>query len=414
MTAAPRRTRLRSVLAAALVATLAPLGVVATATPASAAECEIGKTQYFPGASPVLQRLGVGQAWTLARGRGVKVAVVDSGVNDDNAHFPDGVVLPGVSFVAGDPDPTGRTDVLGHGTAVAGIIAARALPKVKSGLIGAAPEVQILPVRVFTRDTDLQPGDTPLTGAGIARGIRWAVENDADVVNVSLSAPSTNISLGEIKSALALAERRNVVVVASSGDSDGTSRTEQRFPAAGRGVIGVAATNVQGVVDDYSVHGEHVDVAAPGSNILVAFHANGDCQTGEQALTSWAAPFVSALAAQLKERFPKESAAEIAYRIASTAQRPVAGQRDDRQGWGAIRPYEALTATLDTRRPGPAAPGQKAKQAVASEPTGARPMEVATDPLDPARRQVLWWLIGGGGLAALALVVRPLVRARRD
>ena len=204
---------MRRLLAASLVAAAAPVAVLATAGPASAAECEIGKTQYFPEASPGLVRLGVPQAWNLARGRGVVVAVVDSGVNDDNAHFPEGVVLPGTSLVPGDADPTGRTDLLGHGTAVAGIIAARALPQERSGMIGAAPDAQILPVRVFTRDDDPQAGDVPVTGSGIAQGIRWAVENGADVVNVSLSTTATNTSLGEIKSSLALAARRDVVVV---------------------------------------------------------------------------------------------------------------------------------------------------------------------------------------------------------
>ena len=404
-------TRSRAALAAVLVA--APLAVLGTAGPASAAQCQVGTTQYFPGLSPTLVKLGVPQAWTLAKGRGVKVAVVDSGVNTDNAHFPQGVVLPGTSLVPGDTS-AGATDLTGHGTAVAGIIAARGLKG--SGMIGVAPEAQILPVRVFSRTgQDAQPGDLALSGAGIAAGIRWAVENGADVINVSLSAPTTNTAVPEIESALALAARRDVVVVASSGDTTGQDTTEKRYPAAGRGVIGVAATNVDGVVDDFSVHGESVDVSAPGASVLVTFHGNGDCLSGEQALTSWAAPYVAGLAAQLRERFPDESAEQIAYRITSTAERPVAGQRDDERGWGLIRPYEALSTTLDERRAGPAAPDAQQAQAVASRPTGARPMRVSQDPLDPARQQVLWWLIGGGGLAALALVLRPLVaRARRD
>lgn len=387
------------------------------AAPASAAECTVGTTQYVKEASPTLVGLGIPQSWRLATGQGVTVAVVDSGVNTGNAHLPAGkVVLPGTSFVPGDPSPDGRTDVFGHGTGVAGIIAARPLKGIESGMIGAAPAVKILPVRVFSSDPEQpEPGDFPPTGARTAAGIRWAADHGADVINVSLSAPANNTSLVEMKNAVEHAQKKGVVIVASAGDArEGQATTSARYPASYPGVIGVAATNAQGAVDDFSVHGEQVDVSAPGSNVLLTFHGNGDCQTNPTPQTSWAAPFVSALAAQLKQRFPRESPEEIAYRIESTAQRPVAGARDDNQGWGLIQPFEALTASPDQRRPGPAAPNQKHAGAAASTATPVRPMSASTDPLDPVREQALWWIIGGGGLAALALVVRPLaIRARR-
>ena len=91
---------------------------------ARAAEvCEEGRTRYVKDTPTALVRLGARTAWTLATGQGVVVAVVDTGVADANAHFPDGVVLPGTSFVGGSP----RTDPRAHGTAVAGIIAARSI-----------------------------------------------------------------------------------------------------------------------------------------------------------------------------------------------------------------------------------------------------------------------------------------------
>ena len=391
--------------------------VVSVAAPASAAECTVGTTQYIKQASQTLVGLGIPQSWRLATGQGVTVAVVDSGVNTGNAHLPAGtVVLPGTSFVPGDPTPDGRTDTFGHGTGVAGIIAARPIKGIDSGMIGAAPAAKILPVRVFSSDPpEPEPGDFPPTGARTAAGIRWAADHGADVINVSLSAPANNTALVEMKNAVEHAQKKGVVVVASSGDSrDGTSIESARYPASYPGVLGVSATNAEGVVDDYSVHGDQVDVSAPGSNVLLTFHGNGDCQTNATPQTSWAAPFVSALAAQLVELFPRESPEEIGYRITSTAQRPVAGARDADQGWGLIQPYEALTASPDQRRPGPTAPNQKDAGTQASAATPVRPMSASTDPLDPVREQALWWLIGAGGLAALALVARPLaIRSRR-
>ncbi len=412
MTRSPRRlTTVGTVLLGA------SWGALGAAAPASAAECTVGTTQYVKEASPTLVGLGIPQSWRLATGKGVTVAVVDSGVNTANAHLPAGtVVLPGTSFVPGDPTPDGRTDTFGHGTGVAGIIAARPLKGIDSGMIGAAPAAKILPVRVFSSDPP-QPeaGEFPPTGGRTAAGIRWAADHGADVINVSLSAPANNSSLVEMKNAVEHAQKKGVVVVASAGDErDGRATSAARYPASYPGVIGVAATNAEGAVDDYSIHGEQVDVSAPGSNVLLAFHGNGDCQTNPTPQTSWAAPFVSALAAQLTERFPRESPEEIAYRITSTAQRPVAGARDADQGWGLIQPFEALTASPDQRRPGPAAPHQQGGGPAASTATPVRPMSATSDPLDPVREQALWWIIGGGGLAALALVVRPLaIRARR-
>lgn len=385
--------------------------VLGAGVPAAAVACEPGTTRYIQQASPNLQGLAIPQSWRLATGSRVTVAVVDSGVDPGNAHLGKDVVLPGRSFVPGDPRPDGRTDIFGHGTAVAGIIAARPLPDLKSGMIGAAPDVKILPVRVFSLDSeDPQPGEYVPTGSRTAQGIRWAVDNGADVINVSISMPPANISLVEMKQALAYAYAKGVVVVASAGDaSPEDPKRELRYPAAGDHVIGVAATNADGVVDDYSVHGEQVDVAAPGSNVLVTFRANGDCQTEPTPRTSWAAPFVSALAAQLRQRYPDAGPDEIAYRIFSTAARPVPGQRDDTTGWGLIQPYEALSATLDRRRPGPALPGTAAAPQRASVTTGARAMAEARDPLATDRRRALWWILAAGGLAALALVGRPLL-----
>ncbi|MGN6129469.1 MAG: S8 family serine peptidase [Nocardioidaceae bacterium] len=398
------RTRSVGVALAAALA-LAPVASApyASALPARTAEqqCQIGKTAYVKGGSDAMRVLGVPQSWRLATGRGVTVAVVDSGVDAGNAHFR-GALVPGVSFVPGGP----LVDRQGHGTGVAGIIGARFVKG--SGLLGAAFESKIMPVRVYeTEGGNTQyPPDTRL----IARGIRWAADHGADVVNVSISTGPGDVDLVALRSAVRYAVRKDVVVVASAGNSDGAPVTQRRFPASFPGVIGVAATDAAGVVDDYSVHGEGVDVAAPGQNVLTTYFANGDCLFGSNPETSWAAPFVSALAAQLRQRYPDESAADIAYRITATAQRPVEGRRDDFEGWGVIQPYDALSMTFDPDRAGPPLPGGHADRADDRHPSGVRPVAAHADLLRPARSTALWWVLATTAVAALATVLRPLRR----
>lgn len=383
----------------------------AAAPAAAAASCEVGKTRYIREPSDALRSLAIPQSWKLATGKGQVVAVVDSGVDTRNAHLSGGVVLPGRSFVSG----AATEDPYGHGTAVAGVIAGQFLHG-RSALIGAAPEAKILPVRVF----EYEPTDGneqvpfPPDTARLAAGIRWAAAHGADVINVSMSTGPKDPELPMLRAAVDFAIRKkDAVVVASVGNGDGSPQTEREYPAAFPGVIGVAAANQLGEVDDWSVHGPQVDVSAPGADVLIAFHANGDCLAGnDHPYTSWATPFVSALAAQLRERYPGESAARIGYRILASADRPRQGQRDDQEGWGEIRPYAALSMTLDPRREGPPFPGGQPVTAPAAH-SDVRPLTTQPDALAPARRQALWWGLGALGLAGLALVLRPLARQRR-
>lgn len=394
---------------AAAAAVLA-VGVAAAPGAAAAEEptCEDLAPRYIDDGSYAVPRLAAGRVWPITTGGGVTVAVVDSGVAADNAHLRKAVV-PGRSFVAGDSDPTGRTDVWGHGTAVAGIIAAR--PVDGSTVYGIAPSATILPVRVFVAEQ--QDGATPLPAgyepdAGrMAAGIEWAAENGADVINVSMSGRSDDPAL---RRAVREAVRRDVVVVASGGNASGDDHEHGlRYPAALPGVVGVAASDELDNVTADSVHGAHIDLHAPGQNVLTTYKLGGDCLLGEdRSYSSYAAGYVSGVAALLRAKYPEESAEQIVYRLTASADRPNRDRRDDVRGWGMVSPYEALTLTVDPSRPGPPVPGAQ-EAVVTGGRSGLPPLRPRTDPLAPVREQMLWWLLLGGGAVALAFVLRPWV-----
>ena len=195
-----------------------------------------------------LNRLDAEALWAQQPGDGVTVAVLDTGV--DAAH-PDltGVVLPGTDLVS--PGGDGRTDANGHGTHVAGIIAAVANNGL--GTAGLAQGVRILPVRVLDD-----------SGAGwasdIAKGIIWATDHGAAVINLSLG---DHVKDDVTAAAVQYAEDHGVVVVAAAGN-DRANGDAVTYPAAYPGVLGVAATDSQDAVASFSETGGFVRRGSAG------------------------------------------------------------------------------------------------------------------------------------------------------
>ncbi len=241
-----------------------------------------------------LRRLGVGAAHATSTGSGVTVAVLDTGVSGSHPSLEYRLAGPGMDVVDGDsaPDDVGNgldddgdgqiDEATGHGTHVAGIVAA------------VAPEASILPVRVLDSD-----------GVGsiftLADGLRRALASGADVVNMSLGTRAPSQLLAQVMKEAG----EGAVVVASAGNS-GT--TDRQYPAADEGVVSVASVDAADARSVFSNHG-WVDVAAPGESIVSTFPGDGYATWGG---TSMAAPFVAGQAALL---LPGEAAAEKAVSL---------------------------------------------------------------------------------------------------
>lgn len=213
------------------------------------------------------QRYAPERLHPLATGAGVTVAVVDSGVDRRHPQLA-GRVLGGTDLL--DPGGDGTRDCVGHGTGVASIIAA--VPHDGSGLRGLAPAARILPVRVSEQQVvDGQGTGRTVAPDDFARAIRWAVDNNADVVNLSVVLYADHTA---VRDAVGYALARDVVVVAAVGNLHGNG-DPRPYPAAYEGVLGVGAIGADGVRADFSQVGSYVDLVAPGSDVLMAAPGQG-------------------------------------------------------------------------------------------------------------------------------------------
>jgi serine protease len=284
-------------------------------------------------------------AWTtVGTGTGITVAVVDTGVM---ANHPDlsGQVLTGAHFLHSDngepvePGIGGTDDFSGHGTHVVGTVAAKS--NNSTGVSGAAPGAQILPVKVLCAD------GTGFT-SDVADGIVWAVDAGADVINLSLGGGATS---GE-EAAIAYARDHNVVVAAAGGN-DGNGGPKS-YPAAYSdqytNVIAVAATDNANGHPTYGTTGGYLDVSAPGGvpaagcnatvEILSTWNDGDYCAI---AGTSMSTPHVSAAAALLRAANGACTAAQVRIRIRDTATDLGALGEDSTFGTGLINPVLAGT-----------------------------------------------------------------------
>ncbi len=277
-----------------------------------------------------LDFLRIDETHQITRGEGVTVAVIDSGVDGNHPDLA-GAVLEGRNFVDGQARDRAWEDLDGHGTAMASLIAGRGHGTNQAdGVLGVAPAASILPVRFF--DTGIQEEGN---SRGLANGIEWAVDQGADVINLSVAMFSTR----EILEAVEYALEQDVVIVVAAGN---TARGNFDVNFGAPGVVVVSGVDRQGFFSPQSVSGPEVVLAAPMVEVMAA--TSGQRGEYEAATgTSNSAALVSGVAALVRSRFPDLDAANVINRLIRTADDRGAPGRDPEYGFGVVDPLAALT-----------------------------------------------------------------------
>lgn len=270
-----------------------------------------------------LAMIGASKAWDLTLGDPrVVIAIVDSGVDLNHPDLKANLV-PGYNAITDGQTPP--QDDNGHGTHAAGIAAAVGDNRI--GVTGACPRCKIMPVKAL----DAQGGGGD--GFNVAKGIIWAVDHGASVINLSLGAPKQELTL---KQAVKYALSHNVPVVAAAGNGVETQTAngiemvgadELNYPAAEPGVIAVGAVNFNRERTKFSNFGNWVSVMAPGSGILSTMPTSPVYMTTDEGYrteydtmdgTSMATPMVAGVIGLLRSRHPELTPAQIKARLEGT------------------------------------------------------------------------------------------------
>ena len=291
-----------------------------------------------------VDRIDADLAWATSRGLGVNVAIIDTGIDRDHADLVDNL-KGGVNFASKSPvkpaDPNKWDDDNGHGTHVAGIVAA---VDNEIGVIGTAPEAYLWAVKVLDRNGSGYVSD-------VIDGINWAVLNGMQVVNMSLGSETDAQALHDAVDAAYTAGVVLVAAAGNSGDGDG-STNEVIYPAKYSSAIAVAATDNNDLIAYFSSDGAEVELAAPGVSIRSSWN---DGLYNTISGTSMASPHVAGavalvLATAVQSAYDADvdgvwDPAEVRAALQTTADDLGVAGRDNLYGYGLVDAEESVTGT---------------------------------------------------------------------
>lgn len=303
-----------------------PLGISASVAHAD----QVRDRQYW------LEEFGITDAWSVTRGAGVTIAIIDTGVDGNHEDLRGAVV--GGTDVSGSGTPDGQTPVGSsseHGTMVASLAAGRG-HNGGDGIIGSAPEASVLSVSMSFQNPAI-PADEQ-----IAQAVIWAVDNGADVISLSLTRNTREWPVSWDK-AFGYAEDNDVVVVAAAGNrSAGTEVVGA--PATMPGVLTVGGVDRSGAASTRaSSQGITIGVMAPSENLVGALPGEG---YAVWAGTSGATPIVSGIVALVRAAHPGLDAANVVNRILATATPVTPSIPDPLYGFGLVDAYQAVVADV--------------------------------------------------------------------
>lgn len=292
------------------------------------------------------QTISAMHGWDITLGSpDVIIAILDTGINISHPEFA-GRLVQGYDFVNDDNDPT---DDHGHGTHVAGIVAATANNGL--GSAGVCPKCSIMPIKVLNENNSGK-------WTYVADGINYAADNGAKVINLSLGSTALNHL---VEKAIIDAQNKNVLVIAAAGNA-ATDRTF--YPAAFDNVLAVNATDQNDRRWSLSNFGDYIDVSAPGNAIYSTAYDLNNSYGGYTFMngTSMAAPHVAGLAGLLFSQDRTLSNADVAQRIMESADDLGDSGRDDQYGHGRINVCSALLIGH-----------QRTEEGLCGDPRGADP-----------------------------------------